>query len=175
MLLTYKNLTIRNATQEDAPFLCRWWNDGNVMAHAGFPNGLNTNVDKIIQALSSDSDDTYRRLIIEEDGLPIGEMNYRNKGNCVAGIGTKICEADKQEKGNGTLFLKMLITHLFLSGYRKISLDTNLKNTRAQHVYEKLGFKKLRVHYDSWKDQSGVLQSFVDYELLPTDFTPLFF
>lgn len=175
MLLTYKNLKIRNAAQEDAPLLCRWWNDGNVMAHAGFPNGLNTNPDKIIRELANDSDDTYRRLIIEQDGLPIGEMSCRNKGGLVAEIGIKICEAGKQGKGNGTLLLKMLITHLFANGYEKIILDTNLKNTRAQHVYEKIGFKRLRIRYDSWKDQLGVLQSCIDYELFKSDFIPLVF
>ena len=50
-------------------------------------------------------------------------------------------------------------------------LDTNLKNERAQHVYEMLGFRKLRVNIDSWEDQLGELQSSVDYELVPADFT----
>jgi ribosomal protein S18 acetylase RimI-like enzyme len=49
---------------------------------------------------------------------------------------------------------------------KKIVLDTNLKNTRAQHVYEKLGFRKMRVNVDSWQDQLGQWQSTVDYELV---------
>ncbi len=36
----------------------------------------------------------------------------------------------------------MLIEELFHMGAQLIFLDTNLNNTRAQHVYEKLGFKK---------------------------------
>lgn len=59
----------------------------------------------------------------------------------------------------------MLIGQLFAMGYQKIVLDTNLANTRAQHVYEKLGFKKVRVNVDAWKDQLGQWQSSVDYEL----------
>lgn len=173
MLLKYQNLRIRNATLDDALLLCQWWNSGKVMAHAGFPNGLNTNQQKIIQELSANSDDTHRCLIIEADDIPIGEMSYRNKGNKVAEIGIKICEFDKQEKGYGSLFLKMLITALFSSGYEKIVLDTNLNNTRAQHVYEKLGFQKLRVNYDCWKNQLGELQSSIEYELLPSQFVPL--
>ena len=55
-------------------------------------------------------------------------------------------------------------------GYEKIVLDTNLNNKRAQHVYESLGFRKLRVNMDSWKDQLGRWQSSVDYELIPEDF-----
>ena len=166
MLLTYENCRIRNATREDADILSRWWNNGDVMVHAGFPNGLNTNTEKIIHELSTDSDDTYRRLIIEIDDVPVGEMSYRNKGDAVAEIGIKICESSKQGAGYGTRFLKMLIEGLFSDGYEKIILDTNLKNTRAQHVYEKIGFRKVRVNRDSWIDQMGELQSSVDYELL---------
>lgn len=173
MLLTYENLTIRDAAPADAPLLCQWWNDGRVMAHAGFPNGLNTTPEAIAQSLCGDTDDTHRRLIIEVDGTPVGEMNYRNKGNHIAEIGIKICAFDRQEKGHGTLFLRMLISGLFSAGYEKIILDTNVKNTRAQHVYEKLGFQRLRINHNAWKDQLGALQSSVDYELLKSDFTPL--
>ena len=52
----------------------------------------------------------------------------------------------------------------------KIILDTNLNNTRAQHVYEKLGFKKVRVKNNSWKNQLGEWQSSVDYELVEENF-----
>ena len=64
----------------------------------------------------------------------------------------------------------MLISCLFENGFRKIVLDTNLNNLRAQHVYESLGFRKLRINYDSWTDQLGQKQSSVDYELTENDF-----
>ena len=59
-------------------------------------------------------------------------------------IGIKICNSDLQGKGLGRVILSMLIEELFGMGYELIFLDTNLKNTRAQHVYEMLGFKKLQ-------------------------------
>ncbi|MBS5931419.1 MAG: GNAT family N-acetyltransferase [Clostridiales bacterium] len=65
----------------------------------------------------------------------------------------------------------MLISDLFKDlGYKKIVLETNLNNLRAQHVYEKLGFQKLRVNVDAWKNQLGELQSSIDYELMEKDF-----
>ncbi len=167
-----RKFRIRNATSEDAQLLCHWWNDGKVMAHAGFPNGLYTNTEKIIQELSTDSDDTYRRLITETSDIAVGEMSYRNKGNNIAQIGIKIYDFSKQGKGYGTLFLQMLISALFANGYETIRLVTNVNNTRAQHVYEKLGFKKLRVNLNAWKNQLGELQSSIDYELLKLQFTP---
>jgi len=164
-------LMIRNADAADAPLLGAWWRDGAVMAHAGFPNGLSITDDEIKADLAAGSDEAGRVLIIEADSQPIGEMNYRNIGNLTAEIGIKICDAAQQGKGYGHELLCMLVSELFCNyGYEKIILDTNLNNERAQHVYEKLGFCKVRINYDCWKDQLGVLQSAVDYEINRDDF-----
>ena len=68
---------------------------------------------------------------------------------------------------------KLFDNLLFRMGANAIFLDTNLKNTRAQHVYEKLGFRKTAVHHDSWKNQIGELESSVDYELTADAFCNL--
>lgn len=127
---------------------------------------------KVLQIVcQEDTDTTHRRLIIEMDNMPIGEMNYRNKGSQTVEIGIKICDFSKQNKGVGKILLSMLISALFKDfGYQKIILDTNLKNKRAQHVYEQLGFTKLRVNQNSWTNQIGELQSSIDYELYQKDF-----
>lgn len=170
MRLQYKNLTIRNATAADAGLLSSWWNDGKIMAHAGFPNGTGETPDEIAQKIQKDTDEN-RRLMIELDRKPVGEMSYYKRGEDTAEIGIKICDFSEQEKGYGKILLSMLIGSLFQDlGYKKIILDTNLKNKRAQHVYEELGFTRLRVNENSWRDQLGELQSSVDYELYPEDF-----
>lgn len=165
MKIEYKNIIIRNAEKRDCEQLAKWWNDGSIMAHAGFPNGLRTNAEKIEKQIEADSDNSKRRLIIENDHVSIGELSYYNQGDNIAEIGIKICEPDYRDKGLGRIILSMLIGELFNMGYKKIILDTNLKNERAQHVYEKLGFTKVRVRKDAWTDQLGVPQSAVDYEL----------
>ena len=162
--LQYENITVRTARREDVPQLVKWWNDGSVMAHAGFPNGLGTTVERETQRLREGL------MLIEEDGRSIGECNFREAGNGTAEIGIKICEASRQNRGTGRIVLSMLIGYLFETGFRKIQLDTNLTNLRAQHVYETLGFAKLRVNIDSWKDQLGRPQSSVDYELTEEQF-----
>lgn len=170
MLLIKDNLTIRNAIIDDAKLLCSWWNDGKVMEHAGYPNGLGITEESIIENISSDFDNTYRRLIIEVDLVPIGEMSYKNIGKNIAEIGIKICNFEKQEKGYGSSSLKLLIKALFNLGYKKIVLDTNINNKRAQHVYEKLGFNKVGVRNDAFIDQLGISQTAVDYELNISEF-----
>ena len=91
-------------------------------------------------------------------------------GEGFAEIGIKICETGCQNRGLGRIILSMLISWLFEQGFEKIVLDTNLTNKRAQHVYESLEFRKLRINYDSWTDQLGNKQSAVDYELTKDNF-----
>lgn len=182
MRLEQGKLCIKNAEQEDCKQLVSWWNDGAVMAHAGFPNGLGTNEKKVQKQIAADSDDTRRHLVIWYDGNRIGEMSYANLGdsleetgedtieNRTADIGIKICNSTFQEKGLGKIVLSMLIRELFSRGYTKIVLDTNLKNKRAQHVYERLGFQKVNIRMDAWIDQVGEKQSVVDYELTKEHF-----
>ncbi len=194
MFLVHDKLTIRNAEKQDAPILASWWNDGAVMAHAGFPRGLGTTPGKIAEEIAADCDGSRRRLILEIGEKPVGEMSftilrplpaaegensedpwkdwplYRGIRGATAEIGIKICDAAYQEKGFGRIFLSMLIRELLRRGAVKIVLDTNLKNTRAQHVYEKLGFVKQGVRMNSWRDQEGVLQSAVDYALTENEF-----
>ena len=164
MHIKYDSLTIRDAVAADAAQLTAWWNDGAVMAHAGFPNGLGTTVEKVIAGLGNG------RLILKENERLIGEACYRKVGEGIAEIGIKICETDCQNRGLGRIILSMLISWLFEQGFEKIVLDTNLTNKRAQHVYESLGFQKLRVNVDSWTDQLGNKQSAVDYELTEDSF-----
>ena len=170
MLIRNNDISIRNVESADCQQLADWWNDGSVMAHAGFPNGLGTSADIIREQLSDDTDDTRRRLVIEYQDKLIGEMSYTNIGNNTAKMGIKICDPAYQNRGLGKIILSSLIKELFSRGYEKIVLDTNLKNLRAQHVYETIGFQKTRVNIDAWIDQVGVPQSLIDYELTPETF-----
>lgn len=163
MYIRYESIIIRDALSSDVPHLLRWWNDGAVMAHAGFPGGLGTTEEKVAARIEKGL-----LYIIEYEGVPIGEMNYRPVG-ASAEIGIKICEAEYRNRGIGRKILSLFIKELFRMGFEKIVLDTNLENKRAQHVYESLGFKKVGVNIDSWRDGLGNLQSSVDYELSPQD------
>ena len=171
MNLKYNQVTIREAVSGDAEQLCAWWNDGSVMAHAGFPNGLGTTKEAIIEKLEAQGIQNTCRHIIEYEGRPIGEMNYIRVNESACEMGIKICEADMQNKGIGKVVLSLFINGLFEQlGYDTICLDTNLNNKRAQHVYEQLGFQKVRVNVDSWRNQLGELQSSVDYALTRESF-----
>ena len=116
MNIKYNQLCIRNAEKKDCEQLAVWWNDGTVMAHAGFPNGLGTSAAEIEKQIADDSDETRRRLIIEYNDVRIGEMSFYVFENHRYEIGIKICESDYQEKGIGRVVLSMLIEELFRMG-----------------------------------------------------------
>lgn len=186
-------LVIRSAVSDDAECLNHWWNDGAVMAHAGFPLGLGEPLEKTKRQIESNKEHLSQRCIIEYQQERIGEMSYsiqkieKSESDCqtdaaknekpdsdcqtyAAEIGIKICESQYQNRGLGTKLLTMLIDYLFTdetlnqaAPIQKIILDTNLKNVRAQHVYETIGFEKIAIHHNAWKDQLGVSQDSVDY------------
>ena len=106
-------------TAADCKQLEKWWNDGSIMAHAGFPNGLGTTAEEIWEKTKNDSDTTRRRLMILYKGAAIGEMAYFNLGDDTAEIGIKIFERNFQEKGLGRLVLSLLLKELFSMGYKK--------------------------------------------------------
>ncbi len=164
MNLKNDRIQIRNAINDDVDKLLMWWNNGEIMAHAGFPLGLKTTKEKVLQNIQKQGE-KRELLIIEFEGNSIGEMYYKLLTDSIAEIGINICDFSKQNKGFGSECLCMLIEYLFnIKKIEKIVLDTNLKNKRAQKVYERIGFKKVKVDLESWKNQLRELQSTVFYE-----------
>jgi len=170
MNIAYKTIKIRNAEISDCKQLAFWWNDGSVMAHAGYPNGLGISEEEIKNQIATDDDKSKRRLIIEVENQPVGEMSFYVYEDSKYEIGIKNCQKEFQNKGLGKIILSLFIENLISKGARLIFLDTNLNNLRAQHVYESLGFKKTGIRKNACQNQNGEWQSFVDYELKPEDF-----
>ncbi len=168
MKLSHNKLCIRSANPEDATTLAKWWSDGAVMAHAGFPLGLQVDVSALHKRLSNQKStpmEGNHLCIVEYFHQPIGEMNIRLQHD-EAEIGIKICETKHQNQGLGTLALKCLISYLFdQQRVERIVLDTNLQNKRAQHVYESLGFESKGIRYQAFLNQLDEPQDAIDYVL----------
>lgn len=169
MKLSFEDMLIRNAEDADVPFYAMWWNDGEVMAYAGFPKGLNTTLQKVAEIISRDNEKSSMHLVAEIGGRPVGEMSYKISGD-IAEIGIKICDKDYRDRGYGKKLLSMLIAELFKRGAQKIVLGTNYLNKRARAVYSRLGFKEVEIRRDSWLNQLGEPQTTVYCELLPQEF-----
>jgi|GEM_PF-50212 len=166
------DIILRNARVSDIKLLTDWWSDGVVMEHAGFPNGLVINKESLRRKyIVRNVSQKEARLVIEYQNKPIGEMSFRLVANATYMIGIKLCEQTKQNIGIGTTCLITLFDYLFEQCHAmKIVLDTMVENARARKVYERLGFKFIRINKDCFTDQLGNLRSSVDYELIKTDY-----
>ena len=168
--LSKNEYSLTQARKKDIPHLLAWWNDGKVMAHAGFPNGLNKTYDDVLKEIKSNTKNK-RRLIIRYSSKEIGEMAYSKVDDGIYEIGIKICDETYQNKHLGPTYLQMLIEYLFEElNANKIILDTDLENKRAQKVYERLGFTNKKVHLNSWTNQLNEIRSSVSYSLSRNDF-----
>ncbi len=178
MRIQKDNIVIRSAIVDDAIQLNKWWNDGKVMEHAGFPNGIGESLDDTIANIRGREGKLSQLCIIEIDGKRVGELSYSIRGDGAAYPGWKICEFGYQNRRYGPKIIRMLFEFLFTDEVinskfliEKIVWDTMLENKRAQYVYEnKLGARKIGVRQDCWKDQNGQLRTAVDYELSKEDF-----
>lgn len=168
------SLSICPVRPGDAPRLNAWWNDGAVMTHAGFPEGLGQSLAETRAHIRDIINAPDRGLwMMLYDGAAIGESSFRVLAGGIVECGWKICEADYQNRGIGTAAIRLTLMHYFTDpGFRALHpvtaavWDTNLNNLRAQKVYEqKIGAKRLGVRENSWKDQRGAWQSAVDYRL----------
>ena len=178
MRIEKDNIVIRSATLDDAAQLNKWWNDGRVMEHAGFPNGIGESLDDTTANIRSREGKLSQLCIIEIDGKPVGELNYKIGDDGAAYPGWKICDLDSQNKGYGSKIIMMLFEFIFTDEdinskfpIEKIVWDTMLENKRAQHVYEdKIGAKRTGILKDAWIDQLGNPRSAVLYEIGKEDF-----
>ncbi len=165
-----KTLTIKQAQEADAPLLLYWWNDGEIMAHAGFPLGLKIDLEKVIHSITR-KDKKGVLFIIYCADTPIGEMSYKVEGN-EYDFGIKICNKAFQSGGYGTAILKRFFEYLFnVKNAEKITCNTNLKNIRAQLVYEdKLKMKRVKTLYNNWTNQIGELCSTTFFEITKDEY-----
>ena len=181
MRIEQGEVVIRSATVDDAAQLNSWWNDGKVMAHAGFPNGLGESLDDTICNIRQWEGKLSQLCLIEFQGKPAGELSYRVKDDGTVWPGWKICVSDYQNQGYGTKIILMLFDFLFSDKtinsrfpIEKIIWDTDFENKRAQTVYEnKIKARKIGIRENAWKDQSGTWRSAVDYEISRDDFIAL--
>lgn len=178
MRIEKDNIVIRSASVDDAIQLNKWWNDGEIMEHAGFPKGLGQSLEETINGIKDWEGRLGQLCIIEIDGKPVGELSYRIKGDGATYPGWKICDFAYQNRGYGPKIIKILFEFLFTDEninskfpIDKIIWDTMLENKRAQYVYEeKIRARKIGIKENSFKDQLGNWRGSVDYEISRGEF-----
>ena len=151
------SVSLRLLTEQDKPLLLKWLTDERIL---NFWEGKSTvyTFEKVTEKYYSEKDVKKIRAIIEYEGKAIGyvqmyklnkellnEYEYPLTDKVVYGIDQFIGEPEYWDKGIGTKFMKLVLQYLTKEKNAEIIiLDPHADNPRAIHVYEKVGFKKIK-------------------------------
>lgn len=161
-------------TEDDLVCIEKWWNDGNVTAPMGFPDGLHVTIQQLKQRFQKEfaavgQPTEQRTLIIYEkkSNKPIGELAYGeyNKVEKSCRLAIKIGETSCQGRGYGKEALQWFMEFLHKEyGITTILIDSIHDNAAAVHLYEKLGFAETERIPDYWTDETGKAHDIIFYE-----------
>jgi aminoglycoside 6'-N-acetyltransferase len=112
------------------PEVARWWGEAEEEA------------DGLLEA-----EEGFSSYAIEFDGETVGLIQsfeelapeYRHAGIDIA------VDPRWHGRGFGAEAIRVLAAHLFAKGHHRLTIDPAVANTRAVHVYEKLGFRPVGV------------------------------
>lgn len=137
------DVRLRPIRADDVPNLLRWLADPEVVEFFGEPPATA----EVCHAeyLEADQNPCWR-FIIQWAGRDVGEIQYYHpyagaEYEWDAGIDIFIGESDARGHGVGTEAVRVLLRYLFEErGVHRVSIDPEVGNARAIHVYQRAGF-----------------------------------
>ena len=157
---------LRELDEKDLPIINSWRNNKDLIDCLGAPyRFINLGVEEAwFQNYMHHRDVTVRCSIVGDDDIILGlvSLTSLNMINQTATLHIMIGEANDYNKGIGTYAVKEMIQHAFNNlNLRRIELEVLSENTRARHVYEKVGF----IHEGTKKKSVYKNGEFVDMEM----------
>jgi aminoglycoside 6'-N-acetyltransferase len=167
------SLKIRPLNLEDGPILYKWLNDPRVLAYYEGRDQPH-DMDMIHARFLSKTDvNSILGCLVSWDGVPVGYVqiypimkeelvSYGYAESLrVYGMDQFLGETDVWNKGIGTLLVTTVANWLLRNqGANRVIMDPRVDNLRAIHVYEKCGFKRIKLlphrelhegkHHDCW-------------------------
>lgn len=184
-MINGKKVVIRPIQLGDEEYLYKWWNNGEMMAHASLAFGTLQTKETIRASIQREIENQSlypagkRFLILRKDTLePIGEMGYGgwDSRNQKAEFGIKICETEEQGQGYGIDALYHFIDFMFrFLNLNKIELTSMVDNQRAHSLYKKLGFKEIGiVREGSFDSRTGTFSDVMYMDLLKKEWLDVY-
>lgn len=138
-------VSLRPIREADIPALWRWLHEPEVVEFWGDP-------DETVEEVRAENlePDVYPcwRFIIEREGAPVGLVQYWHDDPdpewwWSAGIDILIGEPGARGRGAGIEAIRVLLRHLFeVKHLHRVTIDPQVRNERAIHVYERAGFRR---------------------------------
>jgi ribosomal-protein-alanine N-acetyltransferase len=97
---------------------------------------------------------TYSRVYVYEDNKEIVGFIHLDSHFEIMDLVNIIVKRDYQNKGIGTELLQYVIDN---EEYNKIMLEVRESNSRAIHVYEKLGFKEIYRRKNYYQTEDAII------------------
>ncbi len=138
---------LRELNKKDILTINKWRNDEKLISYLGAPfRYINEDVDdEWYNNYMKNRSNNIRCAIVDEEDKILGlvsilSINYVNQTGI---LNIMIGNSDNYNKGIGTFAIKKILNHAFMNlNLRRIELSVLESNSRAIHVYEKIGFEK---------------------------------
>lgn len=143
-----EEISLRVMTRELCHRLFQGWeNDPDIYADMGRFGAYHYNEAAVNRYFDAKQDSSRVMLAVMKKAAPIGEVQLkqidREKGECTLSIHMQ--NDAVKGRGYGTRAEQLAVRYAFdMLGLRAVNADTIVKNTRSQHVLEKVGFQYLK-------------------------------
>lgn len=153
---------LRPVELEDAAALQRWFNDPEVTQYVASVRPMTALAEREwIEGLGKRADEVCLMIVARDGDLPVGTVGLHRVGgpNRSASLGIAIGEKGHWNRGLGTEAMRLMSAYGFDTlNLHRIELHVYAGNTRARHVYERVGFRlegirrEARFWSGAWED-----------------------
>lgn len=163
---------LRPVESEDLPLLQRWMNDPEVTRHLAAYRPMSADAERRwLASLADRPDDTVLVIVCRDGDVPVGTVGLRGAGgpHRRAVLGISIGEKSCWNRGLGTDAMRLICAYGFDTlNLHRIELEVYAGNSRARHVYERIGFRLEGVRREAhWAE--GAWEDVFVMALLETD------
>lgn len=147
---------------EDLANLQRWINDPEVTRYLSAIRPMNAIAEREwIESQAKRADEVCLMIVARDGDLPVGTIGLHRVGgpNRSAVLGISIGEKGQWNRGLGTEAMRLISAYGFDTlNLHRIELQVYAGNSRARHVYERVGFRlegirrEARFNEGAWED-----------------------
>jgi RimJ/RimL family protein N-acetyltransferase len=135
------NIKLREVKIEDKIHFAKWWRNPKIIALTS--GNFNPISDEEISKSVSSMTENDLHWIIECDSRSIGHINLEKINDQQAELQISIGEEEYWGKGIGTKVIEIVLLKAKEKGFSTVKLEVRPTNSRAIHLYEKMGFKQI--------------------------------